>query len=462
MWFHRGMGMENSIIVIDDDQDFLEIQKRNLINSGFKNVFIEDNPLKVASLYEEGKALDIALIDLTMPEMDGIELLEIIKNNSPETECIMVTAVNEVRMAVQCLHTGAYDYLVKPISLEDLRLSIHRALEHKRLLDILEIKKSTVLPDLIHKESFQPIVTQSQNLLKILKEAELHAQSDVPVLITGESGTGKELLAHAIHAASPRAKFPFTPINMASLTSSLFEAEFFGHTKGAFTGAVNGRVGYLEYTDRGTLFLDEIGNLPFDLQGKLLRALQDGEFIKLGTSKYQHADVRFIAATNQSLEKLMAKEKFRRDLYYRIRGSRLHLPPLRERKDDIPLLINLFLEKDSDLRGDMPIKEDAMQLLLEYDYPGNIRELKSIIQSAVNLAQGKPISVPSLPDYLRRRKTRRSVSPQSTSPMSLAQVEEAHILKVYHQMGKNKTRTARQLGIASNTLWRKLKTYHVR
>ena len=233
---------------------------------------------------------------MTMPDMDGIGLLEIIKSNRPQTECVMVTAVNEARVVVECLKKGAYDYLVKPIAAENLLLVINRALERKRLLDVLDIGKSKTLPKLVRKEIFKPIVTRSKEVMRVLKEAELHAVSDVPVLIFGESGTGKELLARAIHAASPRSKRPFTPINMASLTASLFEAEFFGHSKGAFTGAEKDRAGYLEYTNGGTLFLDEIGNLPLELQGKLLRVLQDGEYTRLGSNRYQNADIRFIAA----------------------------------------------------------------------------------------------------------------------------------------------------------------------
>ncbi|MBW2605100.1 MAG: sigma-54-dependent Fis family transcriptional regulator [Deltaproteobacteria bacterium] len=453
--------MDNKIIVIDDDLDFLEILKGHLLNSGFKNIRTEDNPLNVASLFEKGEDFDIALIDMTMPDIDGLELLDIIKNISPRTECIMVTAVNEARIAVACLKKGAYDYLVKPVSQEDLVFSMNRAFEKKRLMDILDIGKSPTLPRLKNAQPFKPILTRSPKVLRILKEAELHAGSDVPLLITGESGTGKELLAWAIHAASPRSRFPFTPVNMASLTGSLFEAEFFGHTKGAFTGAENSRTGYLEYTHHGTLFLDEIGNLMPELQGKLLRVLQDGEYFKLGTSNQQKADVRFIAATNEDLERLMAKKAFRKDLYYRIRGGWLHLPPLRERKEDIPLLINKFLndytEKDS------AIDEEAKCLLMEYEYPGNIRELKSILQSAVNLAQGRPISSDILPAPIKQRKSlSKCLTPSASEKIApLAQIEKSHIIDVYKLAGRNKSQTARLLGIGLNTLRRKLRSYGI-
>ena len=453
--------MDNNIIVIDDDLDFLEILKGHLLNSGFKNIRTEDNSLNVASLFEKGEDFDIALIDMTMPDIDGLDLLEIIKNISPRTECIMVTAVNEARIAVECLKKGAYDYLLKPVSQEDLIFSMNRALEKKRLIDILDIGKSRSLPRLKNAEPFEPIVTRSPKVIRILKEAELHAGSDVPLLITGESGTGKELLAWAIHAASPRSRFPFTPVNMASLTGSLFEAEFFGHTKGAFTGAENSRTGYLEYTHHGTLFLDEIGNLMPELQGKLLRVLQDGEYFKLGTSNQQKAEVRFIAATNEDLERLMAKKAFRKDLYYRIRGGWLHLPPLRERKEDIPLLINKFLNDYTE--KDAAIDEEAKCLLIEYEYPGNIRELKSILQSAVNLAQGRPISSDVLPAHLKQRKSiSKCLVPSISEEIApLFQIEKSHIIKVYELTNRNKSQTARLLGIGLNTLRRKLKTYGI-
>lgn len=459
--YRWGTDMDDKIIVIDDDFDFLEILKGHLLNSGFQNIQTEDNSLTVAALFEQGEDFDIALIDMTMPEIDGLNLLEIIKNTSPRTECIMVTAVNEARIAVECLKKGAYDYLVKPVSREDLIFSMKRVLEKKRLMDILDIGKSRTLPRLKNAEPFKPIVTRSPKVIRILKEAELHARSDVPLLITGESGTGKELLAWAIHKASLRSRFPFTPVNMASLTGSLFEAEFFGHTKGAFTGAEDSRRGYLEYTHRGTLFLDEIGNLAPELQGKLLRVLQDGEYFKLGTSRRQTADVRFIAATNEDLEKLMAKKVFRKDLYYRIRGGWLHLPPLRERKEDIPLLADKFLKEYAGKSG--RIDEDAACLLMEYDYPGNIRELKSILQSAANLSQGKPVSADVLPRQLKQQKTllKCTVPSSPGGILPISEIEKSHIIKVYDLTGRNKSRTARILDIGLNTLRRKLRSYGI-
>ena len=452
--------MENRILVVDDERDFLESVNRGLITAGYKNVVIEADPRKTVTDFEQGEQFDIALIDITMPEIDGIELLEIIKGTSPATECIMVTAVDEARTAIQCLKKGAYDYLVKPISKEDLVSSVNRAFERKRLLEILDLAKRRTLPKLVNKQAFSRIITKSAAVLRILKEAELHAASDIPILITGETGTGKELLSGAIHAASRRAGSVFTPVNMESFNASMFDAQFFGHTRGAFTGADQDHAGYLENSNHGTLFLDEIGNLPLALQGKLLRVLQDGEFIKIGTSAPRKVDVRFIAATNSDLEAMMAQNKFRKDLYYRLKGGWLSLPPLRERKEDIPLLVNSFIEEFCGSAG-TEVKEEALSRLMEYDYPGNIRELKAIIQAAVNLAHGRPLSTKFLPPQLQKPKeVNAAVTQSDNEPIApLEQVEKEHILKVYRMLGKNKSQTARFLGIGLNTLRRKLDYY---
>jgi len=454
--------MRARIIVVDDESDFLDSVRRGLITSGFKNVHTEIDPTKAAEIIESGNIFDIALIDITMPGLSGIDLMMTIKNLQPRTECIMITALDEARTAVDCLKRGAYDYLVKPISKEDLISSINRALERKRLLDILDLNKKKSIPKLNNTAAFAPIVTRNDKMLRILKEAELHAISDAPILITGTTGTGKELLARAIHKASLRASHSFTPINMDALTPTLFDAEFFGHTKGAFTGAEKERSGYLETANKGTLFMDEIGNLAVELQGKLLRVLQDGEFLKIGTSKPSRTDVRFVAATNKDLEVLMARGKFRKDLYYRLSGSWLHLPALKGRKDDIPLLISQFLEEFCGPSGG-DIDEKAMSMLMTYEYPGNIRELKSIIRSAVNLARGKMISTRFLPAQLVKKAAGLNRAGQTPGKpvRTLADLEKTHIVHTYQSLKNNKAQTARVLGIGVNTLRRKLDAYGI-
>ncbi|MHC1741932.1 MAG: sigma-54-dependent transcriptional regulator [Syntrophobacteraceae bacterium] len=452
--------MALKILVVDDEIDFLDSVQRALVMAGYEDCHLENDSRQAADRVAEGEVYDVALLDISMPGMSGLELLQQIKSTSPTTECIMVTAVNEVSVAVECMRRGAYDYLTKPISRDDLTLKVARALERRKLFNILELKSKETIPELANPAAFQEITTQTPKMLRLLREAELHAVSDVPILITGESGTGKELLAQAIHRASRRSSRPFTAVNMASVSDPLFDAEFFGHTKGAFTGAERDRVGYLEHTSGGTLFLDEIGHLPPSLQGKLLRVLQEGEYMKLGSSRPQKVDIRFIAATNMDIEQMVRKGSFRQDLYYRLKGAWLHLPPLSERAEDIPLLINRFLEEVSTDGSKITFRNEALELLLNYNYPGNIRELKSILHASANLAQGGQIGPQILPDYVRLR-PRSSTRPPKTAGRSLTleELEKQHILRVYSETGKNKTQAARQLGIGINTLRRKLDSY---
>jgi DNA-binding NtrC family response regulator len=450
--------MLTHILLVDDEPVFLESLERGLLLCGFKNIRTESDPRKAAVLVQQGEPVDIALIDITMPYMTGIELLDSIKISSPTTECIMVTAADEASLAVSCIKKGAFDYRIKPLDMEELLVVILKALERKNLLEIQRISKQKGIPDLVSPAAFASIITQSEKMFRIIKEAELHAASKVPVLITGETGTGKELLAQAIHAASSRATRTFTAINMSAMTASLFESEFYGHTKGAFTGAFQDRKGYLEATSGGTLFLDEIGSLPLELQGKLLRVLQEGEYFKLGTSRPQGADVRYIAATNVELETLLDQGFFRKDLYYRLCGAWLDLPPLRERKEDLVILAEKFLQD----HGSISVEEPVWTLLRAYDYPGNIRELKSIIQYAANLARGKSISVHHLPAYVTGAVSAKPLPARRCSDdivIPLAAMEKDHILKAYQHTGGNKLQTARLLEIGANTLRRKLQSY---
>ncbi len=456
--------MQSRIFLIDDEQDFLESLERGLLISGFRNIRMESDPRKAAALLQQGEVVDVAIIDITMPGMSGIELLDLIRSCSPATECIMVTAADEASLAVSCIKKGAFDYRIKPLNLEELLIVIFKALERKNLLEIQRIGKQKKTPNLVFPEAFAPIITQSEKMYQIMKEAELHAASKVPVLITGETGTGKELLARAIHRASSRASRTFTPINMSSMNATLFESEFYGHTKGAFTGAVQDRKGYLETTSGGTLFLDEIGSLPLEMQGKLLRVLQEGEYFKLGVSRPMGVDVRFVAATNSELDKLQDQGLFRKDLFYRLCGAWLDLPPLREREGDLVLLVDQFLREYGGGHS-RDIEEPAWAMLRAYDYPGNIRELKSIVQYAASLAdKGKSISIHHFPAYVTAavsRKHRSTPPPSSMVVVPLATMEKAHILNAYRTTGENKLQTARLLGIGLNTLRRKLQSYGI-
>ena len=456
--------MERKIIVIDDELDFLDSVKRGLKGAGFRNVHFENDSVAASQIIEsEETPFDIALIDITMPNVSGIQLLELIKSVSPLTECIMITALNDAKTAISCLKKGAYDYLVKPVTRDDLVATINRALERLKFIKLLEVNKNEQIEKNHLSPVFEPIITQSLDVLRVLKEAELHAQSDIPVLITGESGTGKDLLAKAIHQVSHRSQQTYMPVNMAAINSSLFEAEFLGHTKGAFTGAAGERIGYLEKADRGTLFLDEIGSTPLDFQGKLLRILQDGEYYKLGSSQAKKALIRFVSATNMDLDTMMSKGEFRKDFYYRIKGAWLHLPPLKNRPEDLILLIRHFLEEFTEPPFEDKIDEETLGILMNYDFPGNIRELKSIVQFAVNLAQDQKITPDCLPIQLVKKSasTSRKKSTEKFQFTSLEAVEKAHIIETYEQTRQNKVQTARHLGIGLNTLRRKLKSYGI-
>ena len=453
--------MSHRILVVDDEIDFLQSVRRGLLAAGFKDIHTENDPFQAQAMIEAGESFDLALIDISMPGMDGLELLSRAKAADPDLEAIMVTAHNDAMYAVESLRKGAYDYMLKPVTWQDLIASINRALERKRLLEILSLDKRQVIPELKRPDAFDNIKTADSKIRRILKEAELHAASNVPILITGESGTGKGLLAAAIHKASPRADRPFTPINMASLPSELFEAEFYGHTAGAFTGAKQSRVGYVEQTNGGTLFLDEIGTLPLELQGKLLRVLQEGEFMRLGSSSPQTVDLRIITATNADLETLMLEGQFRKDLYYRLKGAWLNLPPLSQRKDDIVLLANTFLSEVQEKPPEPAISPDALNVLQRYEYPGNIRELRSILHTAVNLAQGKTLSEKHLPAEVRKSAMAnlKASKPSMQGVVPLSQWERHYILKIYKQAECNKAVTAKFLGIGVNTLRRKLQSY---
>ncbi len=449
------------IVAVDDEIAFLDSIKRGLLTSGYKDITLESDSEKIADLIKGGEKFDIALLDITMPGLNGLELLEIIKSESPETECIMISARDDAKSAISAMKKGAYDYLLKPLEKNELIATIERALERKKLYALMDIEKSKKIPELENPEAFSEIITCSEKMLKLLKEAELHALSNIPILLTGESGTGKELLANGVHLASQRSTSLFIPVNMASVTGSLFDSEFYGHTKGAYTGAANDRKGYLETAHSGSLFLDEIGTLPLELQGKLLRVIQGGEFIKIGTNIPRKTGTRFIAATNESLTDLIKEKKFRNDLYYRLKGGWIHLPPLRERKEDIPLLIKHFFKEITSIEK-FPIDSDeVMGKFMSYDYPGNIRELKAIVHSCTNLSKGKSFEADHLPVELKtiKKVNRVKNSDNNITIKPLSEIEKEHILNVYHHLKNNKSMTARVLGIGLNTLRRKLQSY---
>ena len=451
--------MKTSILVVDDEPAFLDSVVRMLRIEGYEHITAVDDPTSVLPLFDD-QTFDIAFLDITMPKMDGLDLLKFIKEKSPQTECIMITANDSIPMVIKAVRRGAYDYLIKPIMPEQLTHAMERALERRTLLESIILKSTRdVKRALDNPEAFSEILTGNRKMIRLLHEAELHAGSNIPILVTGETGVGKELMARAIHKAGRRSKGPFVPVNMLALSPTLFESEFFGHVKGAFTGADKNKVGYLAKAHGGTLFLDEIGDLSLEIQGKLLRILQEGEYTPVGDTSSIVADVRFVAATNQDLEKLVQQRKFRKDLFYRLQFAHLKIPPLQSRLEDLPLLTHHFLSANEGIT----VSEDAHVILENHDWPGNVRELKGVLEAAANLAEKGEIE----PDHLRVPKKKVSVSfPSQKTEIGgmepLADVERRHIISVYEAMGNNKSQTARTLGIGLQTLHRKLKAYNVK
>jgi two-component system response regulator AtoC len=449
-----------AILIVDDETDFLDSVVRMLRMEGYDDVTSRSDPREVDALLDQ-KSFDVAFLDITMPHINGLELLEQIKQKKPQIECIMVTANEDISSVVTAVKRGAYDYIVKPLRPETLTHSLDRALERRRLLESIRLRsEEEASRTLKHPDAFGHIVTGSQRVLRLLHEAELHGASEIPILITGETGVGKDLLARAIHNASRRHGGPFVAVNMLSLSASLFESEFFGHAKGAFTGADRDKPGYMAKARGGTLFLDEIGDLSLEVQGKLLRILQEGEYTPVGRTTPEAADLRFVAATNNDLARLVQQRKFRKDLFYRLQFAHLHLPPLRERMEDIPLLAAHFLEGSS--RPDVSLSEEAEAGLSDYEWPGNVRELKGVLESAANLAEEGIIR----PDHLRLPRRRRPAKVREVDTNvgdlePLAEVERRHILAVYEAVGRNKSQAARTLEIGLQTLHRKLKAYDV-
>ena len=392
--------MQNRIMVVDDELDFLDTVRRGLITSGYRNVVLESDSLAAARQIESGEKYDAALIDITMPGLSGVELLERFKALSPETECIMVTAIDEARLAVECLRKGAYDYLVKPISKENLISSLTRALERKRLVELLDICKNPQPSNLTQSEAYDDIITRDPTMHKILKEAELYAACNVPLLISGEPGTGKKRLSRAIHRASTRSNKPYTVINMDISDSTHIAVQLFGQVKDAESGLEDDRVGSLEGTHRGTLLIQNIENMPLDLQEEFLRVIQNGEYTKIGDNRPQRIDVRMITATHVNLENQVLQNRFRNDLYHHLKGGWINLPPLCQRMGDIPLLIEHFNKHLEPHADKFEITPEALSLLRNYSWPGNIDELKAIAKSAAALSQGQALSPRHLPDHL--------------------------------------------------------------
>ena len=400
------------------------------------------------------RKFDLVITDLRMEPVDGMEVLRRIKEISPETEVIVVTAFGTVAGGVEAMKLGAYDYIQKPVDNEEFLLIIQRAIEKKELAARVE----QLQHDLREKYRFEQIIGQSEKMIEVLKIITQVAETDSTVLIMGESGTGKELIARAIHENSPRKNNPWVAVNCGGLVDSLLESELFGHIKGAFTGASKDKIGLVQQADRGTLFLDEVSEMSLATQVKVLRFLENGEVRRLGDSESTHVDVRLIAATNKDLRQEVEKHTFREDLFYRLHVIPIILPPLRERKDDIELLAYHFLEEfnrklNKSIKG---FSKRALVLLKNYSWPGNIRQLRNVIERVVALSQSDRIGPDDLPFRNTDQEIFQSLGTKGEI-ISLEELEKRYIQKVMEQVGGNQKQAAALLGISQTTLWRKLK-----
>lgn len=450
-----------SLLAVDDEENFLEIL-RNLLSG--ENYHVDTANDGVAAINKlQTKAYDLVLLDIKMPRVDGIEVLKFIKDRYLDTQVIMLTGVADIKLAVECMQIGAYTYLTKPHSAEELLTTIDRAVERKRLM----VENKALKTELARHALSSDLVGTSKAFLEVIQLCTKVAPTDSAVLIQGPSGTGKELIASFLHKNSLRKDHPFVALNCASIPETLIESELFGHEKGAFTDAIAMKQGLVEIANGGTLFLDEVGEISLMMQPKLLRFLQTGEYRRVGGNKNLHADVRIVSATNKDLRTEVAAGRFREDLLYRLNVITLHLPPLRDRKEDIPLLVDYFLKKR--VRGKEAIRIDpkALELLTKYDWPGNIRELENVIERAAILCHNNVIRVDDLALPIGMRPVVEQATggtdgaPLLGSPVSMRDIEKVHIDGVLKAVGWNKNMAAKILGISLKTLYTKIQQYNL-
>ena len=440
---------DKKILVVDDDESLRRIIEYNVSEEGY-DVIATDNGLSALEIFKK-EEIDLVITDLQMPDMGGIELIKQLRAISPNALVIVITAFGTVDTAVESMKLGAFEYITKPFNREELKIIVKKALEVGELM-----VENRYLKEMVRdKYNFDNMIGSSKKMKEIYMSASQVARSDATVLILGESGTGKELLARGIHINSQRKDKPFVAINCGALPENLIESELFGHKKGSFTGAHADKKGKFELADGGTLFLDEVGDLKPHLQVTLLRVLQEGIVDKIGGTEPLNVDVRIIAATNKDIEEDVKEGNFREDLYYRLCVVPLKLPPLRERKDDIPLLTDYFLSKYSSKAGLEKCKLDnkAMKILLDYNWPGNVRELENLIERMIVMNRTGIITEDELPEKIRSRPHMigKVLMELPDEGINLEDIEKELILKAYEKCEQNQSRTARYLGITRNT-----------
>jgi len=448
------------ILVVDDDESLRWVTQAQLQQSGYQVDTAANGKEALAKIQEAPP--DLAITDLMMPGMSGVELLKSIRADYPEIIVILVTAFGTVENAVEAMRAGAYDYITKPVNMEELRLIVGRGLEHLDLRQ--EVRNLRISLD--KKYGFENILGQSKPLLYVLDMASRAAIATSTVLIHGETGTGKELLAKAVHFNSRRKDKPFVTINCGAIPKDLLESELFGHVRGSFTGALANKRGKVELADGGTLFLDEIGELPLELQVKMLRLIQQGEIEKLGVAGVTKVDVRIIAATHRNLQAMIEDGAFREDLYYRLAVIPLELPPLRERADDIAELVQQFFLKAKEKQGrpELVLPPPLLPYFSAYRWPGNIRELENIIERVVVLSRGDDITLNDLPEFLRRERPAAEAFHFELPPqgISLEGVEKEFIVRALEKFNWNQTHAAQFLDISRKTLIYRMEKFGLR
>lgn len=449
----------SKILVCDDDETLCYLLKEQLLEEGFSVDAVYDGKYAIEAI--KTKNYDVLLLDLNMREVQGEEVLKFLKDSGNELlEAIILSAQSDIKKAIQCIKNGAYDYITKPYEFEELVLTVKRAVEHRSL-----IVEKNLYKKVVEKNHPEKIIGESKSLQRVLTLANKAAQSDSNVLIEGETGTGKELFAEFIHKQSARKDKPFVVINCASLPDQLIESELFGHEKGAFTDAKSTKQGLVEIAHGGTLFLDEIGELSLTLQPKLLRFLENGEYRRIGGITNLNSNVRVIGATNRNLLEEADVKNFRRDLLFRLNVITLTIPPLRERKDDIIILADYFLSSKSPIRSPKKLTVEASQILEEYSFTGNVRELEHIIERAIIFAEDDHIRPEdlNLPNTLAYKEIGRMGNVEIPSEiLSMEDLERWHIGKVLNANRWDRTVTANQLGISPKTLYTKIKKYELK
>ena len=442
------------VLVVEDEESTRKLCADVAVSCGMKAIVASS--VEEALRHLETHAVDIIVTDLLLPPSSGLDLLKQVHEMYPQVAVVVLTQYGTIDSAVAATRMGAVDYVTKPFHIDDLRARLERV---ARDMD-LDRENRLLREQLRSKPGFGGMIGVSAKMQRVYKMIEKVSQHEYPVLILGESGTGKELVAKSIHYSGKRRERPFAPVDCSSLVPTLIESELFGYVKGAFTGAMQSKQGLLEAAQGGTLFLDEIGDMPVDLQAKLLRALQEREVKPVGSTERRHINIRIIAATNRDLESAIRSGAFRQDLYFRLNVVQVKLPPLRERKSDIQLLVVSFLEKFSDPQGPpRTISDDAMRRLIAYDWPGNVRELENAIERAVAMGSGPIVHVGDLPSNLHYPSSERIPEKDELLPMD--ELERRAILRTLRETGGDKLAAARMLGIGKTTLYRKLKQYQM-